>query len=92
MVSLHWSESDKVTLEKIQKRAVNMVSVYSATYEDKLKELNPQSLEDLRVRFIMIQVFKIMNYHDTEIHIISKIAGLLNPKILLHSASDFLVG
>ena len=69
-----------------------MVSVYSATYEDKLKELNPQSLEDLRVRFIMIQVFKIMNYHDTEIHIISKIAGLLNPKILLHSASDFLVG
>jgi len=54
----------------------------SATYEDKLKELNPQSLEDLRVRFDMIQVFKIMNCHDTGVHIISKIAGFLNPKTI----------
>ena len=36
----------------------------SATYADKLKELNLQSLEDRRVRFDMIQVFKIMNCHD----------------------------
>jgi len=46
-----WSESDKETLGKNQKQAVNMVSAWTnANYVDTLKKLNLQSLEDQRDR------------------------------------------
>ena len=57
-----WSTGDGEALEKIQRKAVNMISgLSSVTYEDKLHELNIQSLQDRRERFDMIQTYKIMN-------------------------------
>ena len=46
-----WTEGDKMALEKWQKKAVGMVPVSglaAKTYEDKLKELGLQSLEERR--------------------------------------------
>ena len=52
------------TLEKVQMKAVTM-TIQGKEYEDKLKELNLHSLEERRISFDMIQVFKIMhNYND----------------------------
>ena len=49
-------------------KAVTMIScLQSKEYEDKLKELNLQSLEERRIRYDMMQVFKFMhNYDDVE--------------------------
>jgi len=49
-------------------KAVTMISgLQSKEYEDKLKELNIQSLEERRIRYDMIQVFKLMhNYDDVD--------------------------
>ena len=54
------------TLEKVQMKAVTMTSgTQGKEYEDKLKEINLHSSEERRIRFDMIQVFKIMhNYND----------------------------
>ena len=39
----------------------------SNEYEDKLKELNLQTLEERRIRYDMIQVYKLMhNFDDIE--------------------------
>ena len=60
-----WLEQDKKALEKVQERAIKMVSgLESNSYKDRLKELGLQSLEDRRVRGDMIQVWKILNNHD----------------------------
>ena len=63
-----WQEGDRLVLEKVQMKAVTMISsLQSKEYEDKLKELNIQSLEERRIRYDMIQVFKLMhNYDDVE--------------------------
>ena len=47
-------------------KAVTMTSgTQGKEYEDKLKEINLHSSEERRIRFDMIQVFKIMhNYND----------------------------
>ena len=48
-----------MVLEKVQLEAVTMISgLQSKEYEDKLKELGHQSLEERRIRYDMIQVFK----------------------------------
>jgi ribonucleases P/MRP protein subunit RPP40 len=60
-----WLEQDKKVLEKVQERAVKMVSgLQGNTYEARLRELKLQSLEDRRKRGDMIQVWKILNKHD----------------------------
>jgi hypothetical protein len=42
-----WLEADKEVLEKVQKRAVNMISGLKAkTYEEKLRELGLTTLEE----------------------------------------------
>jgi hypothetical protein len=60
-----WLEADKEVLEKIQKRAVNMVSgLKASTYEEKLKELGLTTLEERRHQTDMVQVFKIVTGND----------------------------
>ena len=60
-----WLKTDIDLLEKVQIRAVNMISGLSGhTYEEKLRELNLQSLVDRRTRFDVIQVYKILHDHD----------------------------
>ena len=52
-------------LEKVQKRAVNMVAgLKSKNYADKLKEVGLTSLEERRSRGDMIQTFRIINEVD----------------------------
>ena len=59
------SQSDIDILERVQKRAVGMVSgLISASYEDKIKELGLQTLAQRRERIDMIQTFKILNRVD----------------------------
>jgi hypothetical protein len=60
-----WHEADKETLEKVQKRAVNMVSgLRGKNYEEKLQELGLQTLEERRIQADMVQVYKILNGKD----------------------------
>ena len=60
-----WSEKDKECLENVQKRAVRMVSGLRAnSYEDRLKELGLQTLEERRRETDMIQVYKILHKKD----------------------------
>jgi ribonucleases P/MRP protein subunit RPP40 len=59
-----WTEADKLVLENVQKRAVRMVSGLSGSYEENLKDLNLQSLEDRRLRYDMIQTYKIIKEID----------------------------
>jgi hypothetical protein len=60
-----WNESDKESLEKIQRRAVSMVSgLKAATYEEKLKELGLTSLEERRHLADMLQSFKVLQGMD----------------------------
>ena len=54
-----WYAKDIDTLERVQKRAVNMVvGLRSSTYEGKLRELNLPSLQERRIRGDSIQVWK----------------------------------
>lgn len=56
-----WLESDKDCLEKVQKRAINMISgLRGKTYEEKLLELGMTTLEERRRQLDMIQMYKIM--------------------------------
>ena len=60
-----WQEADKECLEKVQKRAVSMVSgLSSAQYEDRLKELGLTTLEERRHQLDMLQTFKILAGKD----------------------------
>lgn len=57
-----WTEQDKSVLESVQERAIRMVSGLSgSTYEEKIAELNIQSLEDRRIRGDLIQTWKIIH-------------------------------
>ena len=58
-----WTKAD--VLERVQMRAVFFVSgLKGSTYEEKLKELNLQTLENRKKRANMIQTFKIGNGFD----------------------------
>jgi hypothetical protein len=60
-----WLEVDKVTLEKIQRRAVAMISgLQGSTYEERSKELGLTTLDERRHQADMVQTFKIMQGHD----------------------------
>ena len=62
--SPYW-QVDKDKLEKVQRRAVNMVAgLKSKNYVDKLNEVNLPSLEDRRERGDMIQTFRILQGLD----------------------------
>jgi hypothetical protein len=60
-----WHENDKTTLEKIQRRAISMISgLKGQTYEDRLKELGITTLEERRHQADMVQTFKILHGYD----------------------------
>ena len=60
-----YSEGDKLCLERVQKRAVGMVSnIARGSYEEKLKELKLTTLEERRWRGDMIQTWRIMTGKD----------------------------
>ena len=60
-----WTVQDIDVLERVQKRAINMISgLQGKSYSEKLSELNLQSLEDRRTRFDMLQTFKILKRID----------------------------
>ena len=62
-----WNPTKKesiYTLEKVQKRALRMISdLGSLHYDERLEKLGMQSLEDRRRRGDLIQCFKTMNEH-----------------------------
>ena len=60
-----WTQGDKETLEKIQRRAVRMISgLQGKTYEDRLRELDMLTLEGRRVMYDLVQTFKIIRGFD----------------------------
>ena len=60
-----WLQSDKEMLEKVQRRAVNMVSNFQArNYQDKLLEAGMTTLEQRRERGDLIHMFRIMTGKD----------------------------
>jgi hypothetical protein len=60
-----WLEADKEVLEKVQGRAVNMISGLKArTYAEKLRELELTTLEERRHQTDMAQVYKIITGKD----------------------------
>jgi hypothetical protein len=55
-----WQQADKDVLERVQRRAVAMVSgLQSQVYEDRLKELKMTTLEERRHQADMLQMFKL---------------------------------
>ena len=57
-----WTVADSTALEKVQKKAVGMVSgLISHSYEDRLKELGLQTLEERRHQADMHMMHKIMH-------------------------------
>ena len=60
-----WSVADKDTLEKVQERAVRMVSgLQGKTYTERLQELHLPSLELRRRHYDLAQVYKIVHGKD----------------------------
>ena len=60
-----WNKEDKDLLEKVQKRAVAMVSNFQAkNYEDKLLEAGMTTLEKRRERGDLIMMYRIMTGKD----------------------------
>ena len=60
-----WNKADKEILEKVQKRAVSMVSNFQATtYESKLLESGMTTLEKRRERGDLIMMYRIMTGKD----------------------------
>merc|ERR1711911_421879 len=57
-----WSVANKEALERVQTRAVAMVSgLTRTTYKERLEEIGLMSLETRRIRFDMIETFKMLN-------------------------------
>ena len=57
-----WTKADMEVLERVQRRAVMMVSnLQGKSYEERLAELDMVTLETRRRRGDMIQTFKIMS-------------------------------
>lgn len=60
-----WTVADKDMLEKVQRRAVRMISgLQGSTYEERLLELGLLSLEDRRIQYDLVQSFKIIRGFD----------------------------
>ena len=60
-----WLQQDKEVLEKVQRRAVGMVTnLQRGTYEERLAEAGMLSLEDRRERGDMIATYKILSGKD----------------------------
>jgi ribonuclease P/MRP protein subunit RPP40 len=60
-----WTVGDKKVLERVQRRALRMVSnLRGRTYEARLEEVGMTSLEDRRVRGDMITTYRIMTGKD----------------------------
>lgn len=60
-----WFEADKECLEKVQRRAVNMITKLRATsYEGKLSELGLTTLVERRNYLDMVQTYKILHEKD----------------------------
>ena len=60
-----WFEADKAVLEKIQQRAVAMISgLKGDSYEERLRELGLTTLEERRHQADMVQTFKILRGFD----------------------------
>ena len=60
-----FSVADKEVLERVQRRAVNMICGLAGSYEQKLRELGLLTLEENRVRGDMIEMFKLMTGKST---------------------------
>jgi hypothetical protein len=59
-----WSQADIKTLEKVQEKFVNMISgLKGRSYDEKLRELQMDSLETRRQLADMVMVHKIMHGH-----------------------------
>ena len=57
-----WSIADIDILEKVQKRAVNLITgLVGKSYEENLVELGILSLESRKTHFDLIQTYKILN-------------------------------
>ena len=60
-----WTLGDIEMLEKVQRRALRMVSgLTSTSYEDRLKEVGLLSLQDRRLQYDLVQTFKIIRGFD----------------------------
>ena len=60
-----WQEGDKKVLEKVQERALRMISnLKGKCYEDRLKEVGMTTLEERRRRGDMIATFRILTGKD----------------------------
>ena len=55
-----YTVADKEILESVQRRAVNMISNLSGSYEQKLAALGLTTLEESRIRGDMIEMYKMM--------------------------------
>ena len=55
-----YSVADKELLESVQKRAVKMITNLSGTYEEKLRKLGLQTLEENRIRGDMVEMYKLL--------------------------------
>ena len=55
-----YTVTDKELLEKVQYRAVKMITNISGTYEQKLKQLGLTTLEENRQRGDMVEMYKMM--------------------------------
>ena len=59
------SETDKELIEKVQRRAVKMISgLTGSTYEEKCKELGLDTLEERRRQQDLMQTYKIFGGKD----------------------------
>ena len=64
-----WSLADMESLERVQKKAVGMISgLRGETYQQKLEELGMVSLEERRHQTDMLQVYKVLSGKDKVMH------------------------
>ena len=60
-----WAVGDMDILEKVQKRAVSIVTgLEGKTYEEKLDELGLTTLRERRMKLDLVEVFKIINGYN----------------------------
>ena len=59
-----WMQKDIDNLEKVQKRALRLISGLTGSYEEKLKQVGLPTLVDRRIRRDLIQTFKIIRNLD----------------------------
>ena len=82
-----WYVKDIEILEKVQRRAVNMVvGLRAGTYEGKLKELNLLSLQERRKRGDMIQVWKYMHGHNRGASDFFNMSKEQHPRVSRHTS------